>query len=61
MIDATSPIRALDELKASKPVVAVSARRNLKVKTQWKEQGLDDFLTKPLTEESLLSVLERYR
>jgi FixJ family two-component response regulator len=41
--------------------VAVSARRNLKVKTQWEEQGLDDFLTKPLTEESLLSVLERYR
>ncbi|HCH33834.1 MAG TPA: hypothetical protein DE045_12895 [Oceanospirillaceae bacterium] len=60
-LEATSRIRALDEPKASTPVVAVSARRDLKAKAQWKAQGLDDFLTKPFTEEGLLSVLARYR
>ena len=60
-LEATSRIRALAEPKASTPVVAVSARRDLKAKAQWKAQGLDDFLTKPFTEEGLLSVLERYR
>jgi len=60
-LEATSRICALDEPKASTPVVAVSARRDLKAKAQWKAQGLDDFLTKPFTEEGLLSVLARYR
>jgi len=60
-LEATSRIRALGEPKGSIPVVAVSARRDLKAKAQWKAQGLDDFLTKPFTEEGLLSVLARYR
>ena len=60
-LEATSKIRQMPEPKASIPVVAVSARRDLKAKAQWKAQGLDDFLTKPFTEEGLLSLLDRYR
>ena len=60
-LEATKQIRELDSAKASVPIVAVSARRDLKAQAQWTSQGLNDFLTKPFTEQNLFAVIDKYR
>ncbi|MFT5930586.1 MAG: CheY-like chemotaxis protein [Oceanospirillaceae bacterium] len=60
-LEATACIRAMGEPKSSTPIFAVSYRRDLAAKAQWKAQGLNGFLAKPFTLESLLSLLDRYR
>ena len=60
-LEATKTIRDSGSEKASIPIVAVTARRDLKAQAEWSKQGLNGFLSKPFTEASLMSLVEQYR
>lgn len=60
-LEATQTIRACGTEKAAIPIVAVTARRDLKAQAQWSKQGLDGFMSKPFTESSLMALVDQYR
>lgn len=59
-LQATAQIRAMAAPKSAIPIVAVTARRDLKAQAQWSQQGLDGFLSKPFTEDNLLKLIAKY-
>lgn len=60
-LQATKTIRDCGTEKASIPIVAVTARRDLKAQAEWSKQGLNGFLSKPFTETNLISLVDQYR
>ncbi len=60
-LQATAKIRAMAAPKSSTPIVAVTARRDLKAQAQWSQQGLDGFMSKPFSEDNLLALITKYR
>ena len=60
-LEATKTIRDGGSDKAAIPIVAVTARRDLKAQAEWSKQGLNGFMSKPFTEANLMSLVDQYR
>ncbi|NQU58427.1 MAG: response regulator [Rhodospirillales bacterium] len=59
-LEATAAIRGLDIVKASVPVVAMTAHVLDKDREMIFEAGLDDFLAKPFAKVELIDIVERW-
>jgi len=59
-LSATQRIRALGDARAHVPIVALTANALEEDRQRCLEAGMDDYLSKPVDEDQLLSVLERW-
>lgn len=58
-ISATRAIRALPSLQAQTPIIALTANALWEQRDEYLAAGMDDYVSKPFTEESLLGAISR--
>ncbi|MEW9898735.1 CHASE domain-containing protein [Chitinivorax sp. PXF-14] len=59
-IEATRQIRALDDAVSNLPIVALTANASVATEKECRAAGMNDFVTKPITPESMGRVLQRW-